>query len=61
MMIPNHIDDMAFNGRIICELWIVKNVEGSGLAYFNVLGFLCGTEKDGLKDKGRISVGKGVF
>jgi len=31
------------------------------VAYFNVLGFLFGTEKDGLRYKGKINVGKGVF
>jgi hypothetical protein len=31
------------------------------VAYFNVLGFLCGTEKDELKEKGKINVGNGVF
>jgi hypothetical protein len=29
------------------------------VVYFNVLGLLCGTEKDGLKEKGKINVGKG--
>jgi hypothetical protein len=31
------------------------------VAYFNALGFLCGNEKDGLKEKRRNKSGKGVF
>jgi hypothetical protein len=42
-----------------CELYRVwKEV---AVAYFNDLGFLHGTEKDRLKEKGKINVGKAVF
>jgi len=34
MMILNWIGDMAFDGRIICELWIVKDVKGGGRGIF---------------------------
>jgi len=31
------------------------------VAYFNVLGLLCGNEKNRIKEKGKINVEKGVL